>query len=593
MSFSKFRLGKAYPCCGPIILLTLTLLLSSPLTALAQDPEIQPEQVYITGDNQPCGGQPWIVNMEVWNVGAQGGEAYAEAILTGQNCVNGKLEDASGPMLGTFSGGPNGVAAFVYPTNINGVAGTATIEFQFVDGRSILLQGSPTGYIIQNPEAFDGWRITPTETPEPTEAVINCFPQISNISGLKPGDVLSPAVDFVDEKGSPTGIIGHAWLINGELTPSVVWDGKETSVEVQYTCLNNRGDTKTVIVPAYQEPPTVTPDIAAVPAEQVNPPAAPPPASSAPINIPGMPAGLPAAAAVTGLVVGLAGAGISGGIIIASLLSSTGARPPAVPKQPPGQKKTTHKTEKKEPEKEKKKGKDLLEAEKEALSQYKETLESLSGHVEDAMEKIGGFEGLSPAAKKKLLDKLEQFKKSLDKVSKIAEKITDRLEMISKVREQLRSLANEYQQIQQVHVQALKELEGLPEGTANQVADLTTAIEGFGRAMESGISKIPILSQIDVKNWFDVSGSFREFGKGIRRMTRTVHTSDIEARQALTQNEQTAFGGKADQGVPREIQKIRQQAQDQAKQQQQGGYWQMLKDFTFGKEIDPKYLSHR
>ena len=592
MSFSKHTFGKAFPTCLPIYLLTLTLLLMTTISVWAQEPQVQPEKVYITGENQPCGSQPWIVNWEVWNVGAMGGEAYAESVLTGQSCVNGKLVDAN-PMIGTFSGGPNGVATFQICADVNDPNNCVTLLFQFVDGKKILFQGNQSGYVIQNPEAFDGWRITPTETPEPTEAPINCFPQIGGISGLKPGDMLSPSVDFVDEKGSPTGIIGHAWLINGELTPSVVWDGKETTLEVQYTCLNHRGDTKTVIIPAYQAPPTVTPQMAAVPQGQVNPPAAAPPASSAPINIPGMPAGLPPAAAVTGLVVGLAGAGISGGLIIASVLSSTGVRPPAVPKQPPAQSKTTPKTEKKEPEKEKKKGKDLLEAEKEALSRYKETLESLSGHVEDAMEKIGGFEGLSPAAKKKLLDKLEQFKKSLDKVSKIAENITDRLEMISKVREQLRSLANEYQQIQQVHMEALKELEGLPEGTANQVADLTTAIEGFGRAMESGISKIPILSQIDVRQWFDVSGSFREFGKGIRRMTRTVHTSDIEARQALTQNEQTAFGGKADQGVPREIQKIRQQAQDQAKQQQQGGYWQMLKDFTFGKEIDPKYLSHR
>lgn len=50
------------------------------------------------------------------------------------------------------------------------------------------------------------------EIPTPETAVPGiCYPQISNIDGLTPGAVLSPAVNFVDENGDPVGIIGHAW----------------------------------------------------------------------------------------------------------------------------------------------------------------------------------------------------------------------------------------------------------------------------------------------------------------------------------------------------------------------------------------------
>ena len=244
-----------------------------------------------------------------------------------------------------------------------------------------------------------------SETPEATEVAGDCFPKISGISNLTPGDVLSPSVDFVDEKMNPTGILGHAWLINGVLTPSTVWDGQETTVELQYTCLNHRGYTKTVVIPAYSGPPAVPPGGEAAFPGQENAPAEPPPESQPPVPVPGLPAGLPAAASVIGIAIGLAGAGISGAVIISNVLKTPAPPPPAAgkttpPQQPPPKKSPPKKGKDSAKTAEEKKKIDLLEKEKEALKEYKETLESLGGNVEDAMEKIGEFEGLARQPKK-------------------------------------------------------------------------------------------------------------------------------------------------------------------------------------------------
>ena len=232
--------------------------------------------------------------------------------------------------------------------------------------------------------------------------------------------MLSPSVDFVDEKMNPTGILGHAWLINGVLTPSTVWNGQETVVELQYTCLNHRGYSKTVVIPAYQGPPAVPPGGDAAAPVQENAPAEPPPESQPAGPVAGLPASLPAAASVIGIAIGLAGAGVSGAVIISNVLKPHPRSPQlpvkalfqtslhkklplhvktSAPQQPPQKKSPPKKGNESEKAAEKEK-KDLLDREKEALNEYKETLESLGGNVGDAMEKIEGFDGLSPAAKK-------------------------------------------------------------------------------------------------------------------------------------------------------------------------------------------------
>lgn len=72
------------------------------------------------------------------------------------------------------------------------------------------------------------------------------------IPPLTPGEVLSPSVDVLDENGQPpTSSIYVSWFINGVNAPSVVWDGRETRVEVQVN-VANQALVEAVLIPAYQ-----------------------------------------------------------------------------------------------------------------------------------------------------------------------------------------------------------------------------------------------------------------------------------------------------------------------------------------------------
>ena len=79
-----------------------------------------------------------------------------------------------------------------------------------------------------------------------TKAVIStpgkgCSPSVGNLSGLKPGDTLSPSVEFSDPDGNPIAPLSVVWYINGQQTSSITWDGKETTLELQYTCPDHAG----------------------------------------------------------------------------------------------------------------------------------------------------------------------------------------------------------------------------------------------------------------------------------------------------------------------------------------------------------------
>ena len=99
----------------------------------------------------------------------------------------------------------------------------------------------------------------------------SCYPNVSNISNLTPGTILSPSVDFVDENGAPVAIIGLAWFINGVQTSSATWDGKQTTLELQYTCPDHIGHVLSMTIPAsgtIQQP--------IQPSNQIIPPITPP-----------------------------------------------------------------------------------------------------------------------------------------------------------------------------------------------------------------------------------------------------------------------------------------------------------------------------
>ena len=234
-----------------LLLAIVILVYFSPGPSWAQEatPELEPQIVTTVGETQ-CGGQVALQTLEVWNVGAQGGEAYAEATFSGYDCINGKLGSTLKTMYGTFTGGPNGVATFQICADVDDPNNCITLNFQFDDGKQILHEGVVTGYIIQNPEAF-GVDVTNTGA--------DCAAAIFYDTNIKPGDVLSPWSTYTAVPGGKEVTpIGEAYFINGIQTPSVIWDGQEMTIELQYTCPGHQGHITTITVPAAGNP-TFTP----------------------------------------------------------------------------------------------------------------------------------------------------------------------------------------------------------------------------------------------------------------------------------------------------------------------------------------------
>jgi len=577
--------------------------------------EVMPQIVYA---NQvlTCGEDEWIITLEVWNVGSDGGEAYAQAAFTGQSCVNGKLTDAE-DWFGTFSGGPNGI--LFMPSY-----GPHGLTCHFEDGLYVKCgEQNVTVFIVQNPEAFG-------ETEAGKE--INCFSVISNIDNLKPGEVLSPAIDFVDEKGMPVDILGHALFINGVETWSVVWDGKETRLEVQYTCSNHRGDSKVVILPAYQgeaggvsetdsgasvQPPQSPPsggesgapiqpgDNSAIqPGQEAAEPLVSPPTS----NQPAIPGGLPTAIGIAGLVMGLGGAAVSGGVVVVNVLTTVLAKPPVPPKPPtPKQaapqdkkgvkteKEANKEKEKKEQKEKKPERKGLLQSEKEALEKYKETLETLSNSAGKGIDLLDGIREISEESKKRITKELKDFKDKLDDMAKKVGGYNDKIEMVQDMGEKLKSLGEKYKQIQKAHQEAFKELKGVPEGAANQLADLTTAIETIGGVADAALSRIPYFNSIYSDKTFEVTKSFKEFATGLRKtLAKTIFHSTIEGNQAFSPEELKSYSdGRTNRRLDPEMQEFfRQQRLNQPKSKP-NSILQQVKDFIFGKDISPITKSFR
>lgn len=139
-----------------LFLAIFILIIFSPTLVWAQKPVVEPQIVTAVAETQ-CGDQVLPITIEVWNVGATGGDGYAQATLSGYDCINDKPSNVLKTMHGTFTGGPNGFISFDMCTPNNCV----TVNFQFLEGKQILYEGAVTGYVIQNPEAFDGWRTEP------------------------------------------------------------------------------------------------------------------------------------------------------------------------------------------------------------------------------------------------------------------------------------------------------------------------------------------------------------------------------------------------------------------------------------------------
>ena len=232
-----------------VLLFFILIILSSfpQISVWAQDPppELEPQKVTAIYEGT-CGEQDYQDTLEVWNVGAAGGEEYAQAVLTGPTCLT--VDDgepilkASKTFYGTFSGGPNGIVK---------QRGNYNVDLQFVDGKRVEMVGYDYVMIVQNPEAF-------TATTQDCEAKIN-LP-----SELKPGDDIWMSASYTDLDGVPIAsekIISEAWIINGKAGVMLTtWDGEAMNIELQYTCPDGNAHTTNYVLPAYQEEVVQAPD---------------------------------------------------------------------------------------------------------------------------------------------------------------------------------------------------------------------------------------------------------------------------------------------------------------------------------------------
>ena len=309
---------------------------------------------FVIPEGEDCAGLSYEMRLEVWNVGSAAGDPYGAATMTatGYSCMDGKPfgDLKTGHYSGTFSGGPNGTVRLTQiftgdTKELNQDYVNHIYVLRFINGKQITseLRGE---FIVQNPEAFEG-----AEPPKVTATPgVSCTPSVGGLTGLKPGDTLSPSVEFFDPAGKPVAPLSAVWYINGKQTYSITWNGEAVSLELQYTCPDNAARSKRYAVPAYaaepppdggqavvpppaqapEKPPAEPPTDQQNPADQ--PPAAPDDAAPAPPS-PGKVD--PAVAVGVGMaVLGVAGVVVSGGVIITSIPALGGA-PKPVPSAPP------------------------------------------------------------------------------------------------------------------------------------------------------------------------------------------------------------------------------------------------------------------
>ena len=246
----------------PFLAFLVILNFHAPHSVIAQD-ELEPQLVTATMYNSDCFPNGIENRIEIFNVGAQGGEAYSQAVYRYAishigNHPDGGIAcfvDGYTELYGTFTGGPNGIITFPERNDpsittcqvING----KTIKCTFVmDLLDLGTEEFTSEYTILNPEAFEK-KIHPVPEPSATPGG-DCTPTVRGLDPQKPGDIISPGADYVDKNGAETGIIQERWFFNGKEGSSIVWDGNPVSVEHQYTCLNHSGYSKTYSIAAYQ-----------------------------------------------------------------------------------------------------------------------------------------------------------------------------------------------------------------------------------------------------------------------------------------------------------------------------------------------------
>lgn len=90
----------------------------------------------------------------------------------------------------------------------------------------------------------------------------SCSPLVLGIEGLQPGDTIAPSATFYKTDGTETDVLNESWTINDQKTDTLVWNGEETTVILEWTCPDNKEYSTTFVIPAYDGPalPTDTPE---------------------------------------------------------------------------------------------------------------------------------------------------------------------------------------------------------------------------------------------------------------------------------------------------------------------------------------------
>jgi len=149
----------------------LILILLSPAAqgyAQAQGPG-EPQQVTAFNDDLPCGfseTEKLHSTLTFYNVGAAGGETYSQAIYTDQTYTYDMMNDTceitgTREIVGTFSGGPNGIITFPTPNDFFNISTCQVVEGKTID--CIKSYEDDTWHFIltiQNPEVFQATTVT-------------------------------------------------------------------------------------------------------------------------------------------------------------------------------------------------------------------------------------------------------------------------------------------------------------------------------------------------------------------------------------------------------------------------------------------------
>jgi hypothetical protein len=606
---------------------------------------------FVIPEGEDCAGLSYEMRLEVWNVGSAAGDLYGAATMTatGYSCMDGKPfgDLKTGHYSGTFSGGPNGTVRLTQiftgdTKELNQDYVNHVYVLRFINGKQITseLRGE---FIVQNPEAFEG-----AEPPEVTATPgVSCTPSVGGLTGLKPGDTLSPSVEFFDPAGKPVAPLSAVWYINGKQTYSITWNGEAVSLELQYTCPDNAARSKRYAVPAYaaeqppdsgqavvpppaqapEEPPAEPPADQQDPADQ--PPAAPDDAAPAPPS-PGKVD--PAVAVGVGMaVLGVAGVVVSGGVIISSIpvlggapkpvpsasppvmtqpVSPDAAQPsspvvaqpvlpaaaqPASPVDPPVQ--TTSPSSDAAPSTTPDQAGQTEPAQesesKDVIDTIRETTEKYSGKLNDASEKLNTLKEnlenedkvLPPEVRDRIVKFIESCDESINKVKESVEGIGEKANNLNEIKQTIRNLDEQVKQIMDTREKIKKEVEKLPPGQAHQLTDLTTFIDATVRGADSLIQKVPGAEQIIGKDLVD---STQEGIKGLGKAMKVLHTSDTTAKEVGDLKE---FDDSKDNS---EIDKVRKEFQTASPP----GFIDKVKDWArwfagVKKPADPKIIQFR